>query len=102
MPQYRRRRWRDAMALRLDLNGLLAAGTGGDGVTVEDLAALEPELLRVRDDVAARRAAGALPVTALPHDRGAVRRGVEGAAAGPGQFEWPRVRGHCGGAVGAR
>src|SRR5947207_196406 len=77
MPQYRRRRWRDAMALRLDLNGLLAAGTGGDGLTAEDLAAFEPELLRVRDDVAARRAAGALPFTALPHDREAVRRVLE-------------------------
>src|SRR2546430_14678717 len=102
MPQYRRRRWRDAMALRLDLNGLLAAGTGGDGLTAEDLAAFEPELLRVRDDVAARRAAGALPFTALPHDREAVRRVLEVAATVQGQFDALVVLGIGGSALGIR
>src|SRR5947207_14270976 len=77
MPQYRRRRWRDAMALRQDLNGLLAAGTGGDGLTAQDLADFEPELLRVRDDEDARRTACAVTFTALPHCRAAVRRGLE-------------------------
>src|SRR5881397_2486805 len=70
MPQYRRRRWRDAMALRLDLNALLAAG--------------------------------ALPFTALPHDREAVRRVLEVAATVQGQFDALVVLGIGGSALGIR
>jgi len=102
MPQYRRRRWRDAMALRLDLNGLLAGAVGGDGITPEDLAAFEPELLRVRDAIAARRAAGELNFTALPHEREPVRRVLEVAAAMQGQFDALVVLGIGGSALGVR
>src|SRR6266704_2225202 len=62
MANYRRRRWRETMTVRVDLNGLLAAAVGGSGLAAEELAGLEPELARVRDELAARRAAGTLGI----------------------------------------
>src|SRR2546430_13825017 len=66
MANYRRRRWRESMTVRVDLNGLLAAAVGGGGLAAEELAGLEPELARVRDQLAARRAAGTLALAELP------------------------------------
>ena len=40
MPNHRRRRWREAMTVRVDLNGLLAAAIGVDGVAPAELEAL--------------------------------------------------------------
>src|SRR5436309_15248889 len=67
MANYRRRRWRESMTVRVDLNGLLAAAVGAGGLAAEELAGLEPELARVRDQLAARRVAGTLAVAELPH-----------------------------------
>src|SRR5712691_9720146 len=67
MANYRRRRWRESMTVQVDLNGLLAAAVGAGGLAAEELAGLEPELARVRDQLAARRAAGTLAFAELPH-----------------------------------
>src|SRR5207249_6109030 len=87
MANYRRRRWRESMAVHLDLNGLLAATVGADGVAPEDLATLEPALGRVRAELAARRATGGLEFADLPYRRDDVRRVIEVATAARGEFD---------------
>jgi glucose-6-phosphate isomerase len=102
MPQYRRRRWREAMTVRLDLNGLLATAVGGDGIAEEELAALEPELVRVRETLSARRAAGTLRFANLPDDREGVRRVLAEAESVRGEFDAVVVLGIGGSALGVR
>jgi hypothetical protein len=57
MANYRRRRWRDAMTVQLDLNGALAAAVGADGIGPQDLEDLAPRLQRIRADLVIRRTA---------------------------------------------
>jgi glucose-6-phosphate isomerase len=103
MANYRRRRWRESMTVRLDLNGVLTTAVGADGLAPEELAALEPELERVRADLAVRRAAGTLPFADLPHRRDDVRRVLDAAAAVQGgRFDTLVVLGIGGSALGAR
>jgi glucose-6-phosphate isomerase len=102
MANYRRRRWREAMTVRLDLNGLLVGAVGADGIAPEDLAALEPELTRVRDDLLARRTAGELAFADLPHRRADVREVLEAGAAVRDGFDTLVVLGIGGSALGAR
>ena len=52
------------MTVRLDLNGVLAAAVGADGLAPEELAGLESDLGRVRADLAA--------VVDVAHRRGAI------------------------------
>ena len=90
------------MAVRLDLNGLLATAVGADGLAAEEVAELEPQLTRVREDLAARRAAGTLAFADLPHRREDVRRVLEAAAAARTQFDTLVVLGIGGSALGIR
>lgn len=90
------------MAVRLDLNGVLAAAVGADGLEPEDLTRLEPELARVKDDLAARRTAGTLGFAELPHRRDDVRRVLEVAASVRDRFDTLVVLGIGGSALGAR
>src|SRR4030095_13455549 len=102
MANYRRRRWREAMAVHLDLNGLLATAVGADGLAAEEVAELEPQLARVREELAARRAAGTLAFADLPHRREDVRRVLEAAAAARAQFDTLVVLGIGGSALAIR
>ena len=102
MANYRRRRWRDANTVRLDLNGLLAAAVGADGLAPGDLAELEPELVRVRDQIATSRAGGALAFADLPQRREDVKRVLEVAAEVRGEFDTLVVLGIGGSALGPR
>jgi len=102
MANYRRRRWRDANTVRLDLNGCLAGAVGADGLAADDVAALEPALVRVREDLAARRAAGALAFADLPYQREDLKRVIEVADAVRDEFETLVVLGIGGSALGAR
>jgi glucose-6-phosphate isomerase len=102
MANYRRRRWREAMTVRLDLNGVLATGAGASGLAPQELAGLEPGLGRVREDLAQRRAAGELPFADLPHDREGVTRVLEAAGAARASFDALVVLGIGGSALGAR
>ena len=90
------------MTVRLDLNGVLAAAAGADGLAEDDLAGLEPALTRVREDLSARRAAGALGFADLPHRREDVRRVLDSAAEVRGDFDTLVVLGIGGSALGAR
>jgi glucose-6-phosphate isomerase len=102
MANYRRRRWRDTMTVRLDLNAVLAAAVGADGLEPQELAGLEPDLARLREDLAARRAAGTLAFADLPNRRDDVRRVLEVASAVRGRFDSLVVLGIGGSALGAR
>ena len=90
------------MAVRLDLNGLLATAVGADGLAAEEVAELEPQLARVREELAARRAAGTLAFADLPHRREDVRRVLEAAAEARAQFDTLVVLGIGGSALGIR
>lgn len=102
MPNQRRRRWREAMTVRIDLNGLLAATAGAEGVTAEELTALAPELARVRRALAERRAAGALPFADLPARREDLAAVVAAADAARGEFDTCVVLGIGGSALGTQ
>jgi glucose-6-phosphate isomerase len=101
MPNHRRRRWREAMTVRVDLNGLLAEAVGADGLAPEALEALAPELDRVRRELAQRRAGGQLAFADLPYRRADVQRIVQAAAAARDRFDTLVVLGIGGSALGA-
>jgi glucose-6-phosphate isomerase len=102
MANYRRRRWREAMTVRLDLNGLLAAAVGSDGLAPEDLTGLEAELARVRQELGERRSAGGLAFADLPVRQGDVRLVTDTAAAVRRDFDTLVVVGMGGSALGTR
>ncbi len=90
------------MTVRVDLNGLLAAAVGGSGLAAEELAGLEPELARVRDELAARRAAGTLAFAELPHRFDDARHVLDDAAGVGADIDVLVVLGIGGSALGAR
>jgi len=102
MANHKRRRWREAMTVRLDLNGLLAAAVGADGLGPEDLAALEGDASRARQELAGQRAAGTLAFADLPHARDDLRKVQEAAAAARAEFDTLVVLGIGGSALGPR
>ena len=102
MANYRRRRWRDAMTVRLDLNGALAAAVGADGVGPQDLEELAPRLQRIRADLITRRTAGELGFADLHQRRDDVKKVIETAAAVRSEFDTLIVLGIGGSALGAR
>jgi glucose-6-phosphate isomerase len=102
MPNHRRRRWRDANAVRLDLNALLAGAVGTDGMTPDEWAGLESTLARVRDEMAAHRAAGGHPFADLPYRRDDVQAVLAAAGAIGDAFDTLVVLGIGGSALGAR
>jgi glucose-6-phosphate isomerase len=101
MPNHRRRRWREAMTVRVDLNGLLAGAVGVEGLAPDALEALAPELDRVRRALSERRAAGELAVADLPYRRADVLRIVRTAAEARDRFDTLVVLGIGGSALGA-
>jgi len=90
------------MTVRVDLNGLLAAAVGAGGLAAEEVTGLEPELARVRDELAGRRAAGALAFAELPHRHDDVRRVLDVAAGVGADVDTLVVLGIGGSALGTR
>ena len=90
------------MTVRIDLNGLLAAAVGAEGLDADELAGLEPDLARVREQLAARRAAGDLAFADLPLRPDDVHRVLDLAAGLRAQFDTLVVLGIGGSALGAR
>lgn len=73
MPDFRRRAVRESMSVRLDVSGMLHEALGAEGIThgeIETLAERAGESARA---LAARRAAGELPVLDLPQQTAAAR-----------------------------
>src|SRR4029077_11999617 len=97
MPNHRRRRWREAMSVRVDLNGLFA----GAGFAPQDLETLAPELDRVRRELGERRAGGLLEFAELPYRRADVRAILQAAEAARERFDTLVVLGIGGSALGA-
>jgi len=101
MPNHRRRRWREAMTVRVDMNGLLAQTVGADGVTADELDGLGPELDRVRRELAELRTAGGLAVADLPYRRADLQGITKMAAEVRERFDTLVVVGIGGSALGA-
>jgi glucose-6-phosphate isomerase len=101
MPNHRRRRWREAMTVRVDLNGLLAGAVGVEGLAPDALEALAPELDRVRRALAERRVAGELGFADLPYRRADLQRIARAAADARERFDTLVVLGIGGSALGA-
>jgi glucose-6-phosphate isomerase len=102
MANHRRRRWREVNAVRVDLNALLVEAVGAEGLTAAEWEALEPVLAGVRDDLAARRAAGGHAFADLPYRTDDVRRVLDTAAEVRDAFDTLVVLGIGGSAIGAR
>lgn len=62
MPDFRRRAVRERMTVRLDPSGMLSEAIGADGLARADLDALEARAVACVRAVAARRAAGGMPI----------------------------------------
>ncbi len=73
MPDYRRRAARDAMTVRLDVNGMMAEAIGPAGLTDPEIDALAAQAAELSDTLRARRAAGALDFYELPYQKDALR-----------------------------
>ncbi len=74
MPDYRRRAAREAMSVRLDVNGAMADAIGPAGVARKDIEGLAPRVAEVAVALKAQRAAGELPVYELPYQKDALTR----------------------------
>jgi glucose-6-phosphate isomerase len=74
MPDYRRRATREAMSVRLDVNGMAAEVIGDAGVTRAEVDALAARISEITHSLRGRRAAGELPVLDLPQQKEALAR----------------------------
>lgn len=87
MSPYRRRRWREAMTVRIDVNGLRAGGGGAGGLSAGQLEHLDAALQPVRDELRERRARGALAFAELPYASDSVAAVRTAAAETAAAFE---------------
>jgi len=106
MPDYRRRAAREAMSVRLDVNGMMAEAIGASesqaGMTREEVDELAPRTTEMARVLLARRAAGELPFYELPHQRETVAAVKTAAAAVREGLDTLVVLGIGGSALGTR
>ncbi|MEO8606011.1 MAG: glucose-6-phosphate isomerase [bacterium] len=74
MPDFRRKAVRERMTVRLDASGMLSEAVGADGLTRADLEALAPRAAEAARALAAKRAAGELPMFDLAQEPAALSR----------------------------
>ena len=72
MPDYRRRAAREAMSVRLDVNGMMAEAIGQAGVAEEEVEPLAARGVEAAHALQAKRAAGELPFYDLPYQKDAL------------------------------
>jgi glucose-6-phosphate isomerase len=72
MPDYRRRAAREAMSVRLDVNGMMAEAIGQAGVAREEVETLATRTAEIAASLKARRTAGALAFYELPYQKDAL------------------------------
>jgi len=72
MPDYRRRAAREAMSVRLDVNGMMAEAIGQAGVAEEEVEPLAARGVEAAHALQAKRAAGELPFYDLPYHKDAL------------------------------
>ncbi|HVM98554.1 MAG TPA: hypothetical protein VMT89_19315, partial [Candidatus Acidoferrales bacterium] len=102
MPDYRRRTTREAMSVRLDVNGMMGEAIGSAGVTREEVDSLMPRLAEVSRAIAGRRSAGEAPFYELPYDKNVVARVRALATEVRGECDTLVVLGIGGSALGTR
>ena len=72
MPDYRRRATREAMSVRLDVNGMMAEAIAEGGVARDEVEALDVRTSEIARTLAAQRATGEFPFYNLPYQKDAV------------------------------
>ena len=72
MPDYRRRAAREAMSVRLDVNGMMAEAIGQAGVGEDEVDTLAARAAESAHALQAKRAAGELPFYDLPYQKDAL------------------------------
>ena len=72
MPDYRRRAAREAMSVRLDVNGMMAEAIGHAGVDRDEVDALATRATEITHALQGKRAAGELPFYDLPTQKEAL------------------------------
>jgi glucose-6-phosphate isomerase len=77
MADYRRKRWRTEMAVRVDVNGALDALIGDGGLHENELAALEQHVAGAHAAMDAKRKSNAMRFRDLPYEKREVQRIVE-------------------------
>ena len=102
MPDYRRRATREAMSVRLDVNGMMAEAIGTAGVAREEVDALATRVSEVTHALKGRRAAGELPFYELPYQKDELARIKSLAAEVRSQCDTLVVLGIGGAALGSR
>jgi glucose-6-phosphate isomerase len=102
MPDYRRRTTREAMSVRLDVNGVMAEAIGDAGVTRAEVDGLAARLSEVAHTLKGRRAAGEIAFYELPYQKETVTRIRALAAAVRGECDTLVVLGIGGSALGTK
>jgi glucose-6-phosphate isomerase len=99
---FKRKRWREAQRLRVDLNGMMVPLIGETGLSEAELEDLAPRLAEVHAALERQRRAGALGFAELPHAAPELRRTLALVEQLRGGFDDLVVLGIGGSAVGAR
>ncbi|MBI2962576.1 MAG: glucose-6-phosphate isomerase [Deltaproteobacteria bacterium] len=102
MADYRRKRWRGEMAVRVDVNGALDALIGPGGLQAQDLESLQPRVAQAHDRLGARRSAKELRFRDLPYEKREVQKILELARELRSEVDTLVVLGIGGSALGAR
>lgn len=102
MVDYRRKRWRAEMSVRVDVNGALDALIGEGGLRPQDLDNLQARVTQAHERLGARRDAKQLRFRDLPHDKHEIQKIVDLAAEMRGEVDTLVVLGIGGSALGTR
>src|SRR5262249_40564200 len=77
MADYRRKRWRNEMAVRVDVNGALESLVGEGGLRENELAALEQHVAGAHAAMDAKRKSKAMRFRDLPYEKREVQKVLE-------------------------
>jgi glucose-6-phosphate isomerase len=102
MADYRKKRWRTEMVVRVDVNGALDSLLDTQGVSIGDLESLQPTVTQAHDRMTARREAGELRFRELPYDKREIQKILALAGEVRGEFDTLVVLGIGASALGAR
>src|SRR5690242_12826447 len=103
MPDYRRRAAREAMSIRLDVNGMMADALGPAGIAPDEVDdGLGVRLSEIGRALQTRRAAGELPFYDLPYQKDALAATKTLAAAVRSECDTLVVLGIGGSALGTK
>jgi glucose-6-phosphate isomerase len=102
MADYRRKRWRTEMAVRVDVNGALDSLVGEGGLRANEIAALEQHVAGAHAAMDAKRKGKAMRFRDLPYEKREVQRILELAREVQSECDTLVVLGIGGSALGAR